>query len=149
MENNSQKVVIRTRAIIVHEGKLLAVKHSGGQHNYALPGGHFEWGEDIRESLKREIIEELNIEPQIGRLLYINNFKEENKQSIEFFFEVTNGEDYLDTESLGGTHKHELADICWVEKGSEKEILPKEIQADLNNGTLLSNEVRYILNKAN
>ena len=99
----------------------------------ALPGGHLEKGEDVKECLKREIVEELGIEPEIGRLLYINIFADGDNQPMEFFFEVTNVGDYLDTKALTGTHSHELSEITWVS--------PAE---DFRAGNVLSSEVRYV-----
>ena len=39
-----QKFIIRSRAVIIHEGKLLVVRHAHDTSFAALPGGHFEWG---------------------------------------------------------------------------------------------------------
>jgi len=139
-----KKINIRCRGIIVHEGKLLVVRHAPNDVFFALPGGHLEWGEKINDCFKREMVEELGINPQVGRLLYINNIFDEGRQSIEFFFEILNSADYLDIEKLGGTHKFELAEICWVGKDDNKKILPDQIQTDLNNNTLLSDTVRFI-----
>ena len=107
----SKNFIIRCRAIILHEDKLLVVRHTG-QDFYALPGGKLEFGETMPECIIREITEELGIEPQVGRLLFTNNYIEKNgDQSIEFFFEVTNGEDYKDEKNLKGTHSFEFNDI--------------------------------------
>jgi 8-oxo-dGTP diphosphatase len=142
---NPKTFLIRCRAIIVYDNKLLIVKHSIESKFYAIPGGHLEWGEEIQEALKREVVEELGIEPQIGRLLYINNFTEEDeRQSIEFFFEITNAKDYLDIDNLGGTHKFELVEIKWASKEDNYNILPEQIQIDLKNNTILSNTIRFI-----
>jgi ADP-ribose pyrophosphatase YjhB (NUDIX family) len=144
-EDQNKKFIVRTRAVIVHHGKILVVKHSHDHSFYALPGGHVEWAEDIKDSLKREIIEELGIEPKIGRLLFVNNFiEEEIKQSIEFFFEVTNSEDYLNVNKLNGTHSHELAEVCWAGAEDDKNILPQTIQQYLKDGTLLADIVRFL-----
>ncbi len=141
MENN---IIIRCRGIIVHEGKLLVVKHSQKADYYALPGGHLDWGENVRDCMKREIIEELGITPNVGRLLYVRNFIDKNdKQSIEFFFEITNSKDYLIIENLGGTHKHELAEIYWLKKNDTKGLKPKEVQIDFNNNVILSDTIRF------
>ena len=150
MTESNNKTVVRCRAIIVHDNKLLAVKHAEQSEFYALPGGHLEWGEDIIEAMKREVMEELGVEPKIGRLLYVHNLVQpaENllpaKQSIEFFFEVTNSVDFLDTNKLGGTHKFEIFDMSWIDKNDTKTLMPKRVQTDLNNGIILSDTVRFI-----
>jgi 8-oxo-dGTP diphosphatase len=115
---------------------------------YCLPGGKLELGETIHEGLKREITEELGISPQIGRLLFTNNYIENNgDQSIEFIFEVTNAEDYLDEKNLKGTHSFEFNDIYWMGKNDSKAFLPKQIQGSLNDGALLSDKVRFLSDK--
>ena len=144
--NESKTFIIRCRAVIFHEGKLLVMRMHVNNF-YALPGGKMEFGETIQDCVKREIMEELGIEPQIGRLLFTNNYVEQNgNQSVEFFFEVTNGKDYINEKELKGTHSFEFNDICWVGKGDEKEIMPKHIQDCLNDGTILSDTVRFIEN---
>ncbi len=144
MEQN-QKFVIRCRAVIIHEGKLLAVKHRH-EHDYlALPGGHLEWGEDIKTCMKREITEELGVEPEIGHLLYVNTFIDaSNIQSIEFFFEVLNGKDYLNTEELFRSHAHEINKIIWASPTDDIKILPQKFADDFKDGKFNFNEVQYI-----
>ena len=80
-----KRFVIRCRAIILYEGKLLAVKHSHNANFAVLPGGHLEWKEDIKEGLRREIVEELGVVPEIGRLLYVNNFMDGKKTVCRIF----------------------------------------------------------------
>lgn len=139
--------IIRIRAIIVHDDKLLVIRNAANDF-YCLPGGKLELGETIHEGLKREVTEELGISPQIGRLLFTNNYIENNgNQSIEFIFEATNGEDYLDEKNLKGTHSFEFNDIYWMGKNDSKTILPKMLQDYLNNGTLLSDTVRFLSDK--
>lgn len=75
---NEKNTIVRVRGIIISESKLLVVKHAHDTSFAALPGGHLEWEEDVKECISREIIEELGIIPQIGRLLYINNFTDAN-----------------------------------------------------------------------
>jgi 8-oxo-dGTP diphosphatase len=140
-----KKIVIRCRGIILNKDRILSVKHTSDSEAYALPGGHLEWGENIQGCLKREIIEELGVEPKIGRLLYINNYIDTNlTQSIEFFFEIINSDDFLEIEKFGGTHKHELFEICWINKNDSKILYPKKLQSDLNDGAVLSDTVRII-----
>jgi 8-oxo-dGTP diphosphatase len=140
----NKNFIIRARGIIMHEDKLLVVKHRKDSGFYALPGGHLEWGENIKECITREIMEELGVKPKIGRLFYINNFIEENTQSIEFLFEILNGVDYLDLEKHNRTHAHELFEIRWASKNDNIKILPEKLAEDFNNGELVSDKVRYI-----
>ena len=141
---NEKKIIIKLRAIILNEGKLLAVRHPHDTSFAALPGGHLEWGEDIKECLSREIVEELGVKPEIGRLFYINNYTQsDGKQYIEFFFEVKNGKDYLNTKNLTPSHTHEIAEIIWVSPTDSIKILPERLEEDFKTGKIVSDEVRY------
>ena len=143
--DNNRRFVIRSRAIIFDGEKLLVVRHAHDLSFAALPGGHLEWGEDVKECLKREIIEELGVEPIIGRLLYINTFEDKNNiQPVEFFFEVTNIEDYRDVSNLARTHAHELASIEWISPADEARLMPQKLAEDFKERKLLSDEIRYI-----
>jgi len=140
-----KKTLIKVRAIILHEGKLLAVKHPHDTSFSALPGGHLEWDEDLKECLSREMIEELGVKPEIGRLLYVNKYtQEDNKHYIEFFFEVKNGADYLNIEKLARSHAFEIAEIVWVSPTDDIRIMPKSLGEDFKAGKVISDEVRYI-----
>lgn len=140
-----KKIIIKVRAIILHQGKLLAVRHPHDTSFAALPGGHLEWGEDIKECLVREIVEELGIKPEVGKLLYIYNFtQEDRKQYVEFFFEVKNSTDYLEIEKHTRSHAHEIAEIVWISPTDDVRILPKLFAEDFKAGNVISDEVRYI-----
>lgn len=144
MEDN-KNFVIRCRGVIVHEGKLLVVTHAHDTSFCALPGGHLEWGEGVHECLRREIVEELGIEPMLGRLLFVNTFMDgENSQPFEFFIEITNGKDFFEAKSLIGTHAHELARIAWISKEDTATLLPKKFHEQFQKGALFSDEVRFL-----
>jgi len=139
-----KKILIKVRGIILHDGKLFIVKHLVTGF-IALPGGHLEYGEDIVTCLKRELIEELGVMPEVGRLLYINNYMNNRKdQYIEFFFEIKNGADYLHIDKLERTHADELADMLWVLPNDDIEILPKQLKDDFKNNKIFDGEVKFI-----
>ena len=140
-----KQIIIKARAVILHEGKLLVVRHPHDLSFAALPGGKLEWSEDLKECMSREIIEELGVNPDIGRLLYVNTYTQtDNKHYMEFFFEIKNGADYLDIEKLTRSHAHEIAEILWVYPNNDVRILPKNLSDDFRLGKLISDEVRYI-----
>jgi ADP-ribose pyrophosphatase YjhB (NUDIX family) len=131
--------------VIVHEGKLLLVRHSGGRDFFAFPGGHLDFGEDPRECIHRELVEELGVAPAVGRLLYVYSFvHNEEKQSIEFFFEIVNGVDYMHHEEKDKSHAHEIAETVWVGKEDEVQILPEEVGQAFKEGALFEEGVRFI-----
>lgn len=141
---DNKNIIIKVRGIILHEGKLLIVKHLGTGY-MALPGGHLEYGEDVITCLKRELVEELGVLPEIGRLLYINTFMGSKKDEyIEFFFEVKNGKDYLNIDGLERTHAHELTEVLWTLPSSGVEILPKQFNEDFKNGKIFEGEIKFI-----
>jgi ADP-ribose pyrophosphatase YjhB (NUDIX family) len=145
MAPEHKEFIVRCRGIILHENKLLVVRHPGNTSYAALPGGHLEWGEDVRGCISRELVEELGVKPVIGRLLYINNFSDgDGAPSVEFLFEIANSADYVGCEKLPRSHAFELAEILWASPVDDIKILPMMVGEDLKTGTILSDEVRYI-----
>lgn len=53
-----QKFELIVRALIVHDKKIL-VCQTNDRNYYFLPGGHVEFGENLRTALKRELMEEM------------------------------------------------------------------------------------------
>jgi ADP-ribose pyrophosphatase YjhB (NUDIX family) len=143
-QHPEKRFVIRSRAVIMHEDKLLLVRHPHRPESLVLPGGHLEWGEDPRECLRRELVEELGIEPILGRLLYVNTFMDGNKQLFEFFIEVTNGKEYRDADAYIGIMTKELAEVLWVTHDVDVRILPLGFAKDFREGKLIRDETRFI-----
>lgn len=101
---------IGVRAIIFKDGKLLAsTSHTanGESEHWAVPGGGLDPREALREGLKREIVEETGVTPVMGKLLFVQQFKsdrEDRHEELEFFFHVTNPEDFSDISLTETTH---------------------------------------------
>lgn len=105
---------IAVRSIILKDGKLfcqkLQDKKTGRLNSFwSTPGGGLDPGESLVAGLKREMIEETGIVPEIGNLLFIQQFAEGEKEHIEFFFHIKNASDY-ETIDLSQT-THGLAEI--------------------------------------
>jgi 8-oxo-dGTP diphosphatase len=68
---------IRTaaRALIILEGKLLAIKmRDQSGVFYILPGGGQKHGETLKQSLRRECLEEIGTEVEVDELLYVREY---------------------------------------------------------------------------
>ncbi len=56
---------------------------------YEMPGGHIEFGEDIVDGLKREIMEELNMQISVGEpfcvFTYMNDLKGSQSIEVDYF----------------------------------------------------------------
>ena len=50
----------RAGIAVIHDGRLLMVRKLGTQY-WAIPGGHVEEGESVRQALERELQEELGV----------------------------------------------------------------------------------------
>lgn len=68
---------IRAAAVVIRDGRVL-MHRSATQDVWYLPGGTGEFGESARETLVRELREELGVEARVGRLLWM----------VEHFFET-------------------------------------------------------------
>lgn len=77
------------KAIIIEDTKLLAIKKQDKDgYYYILPGGGQEHGENLHQALKRECIEEINVEIEIGDLLFIREYIGRNHEHYEFDSEI-------------------------------------------------------------
>ncbi|WP_042473516.1 NUDIX domain-containing protein [Bacillus ndiopicus] len=69
------------KAIIVKDGKLLAIKmQENGDTYYILPGGGQEHGENLHQALERECKEEIGAEVEIGELLFVREYIGKNHE---------------------------------------------------------------------
>ena len=67
----NQKFNYRVCAIIVSEGKILAMRDERSPYFY-LPGGRVKMGETAEEAVIREVQEELGVTLKISRTLWLN-----------------------------------------------------------------------------
>ena len=83
------KFEVIARAIITVDQKVL-LQRNVKSDEFALPGGHIEMGETVKESLVRELKEETGLDISVGKLVYVNeNFFEQEGQEfheIGFYF---------------------------------------------------------------
>jgi len=124
---------ITVRGIIFDGDKLLAQQlkpsSDGKTRDYwCTPGGGLEPGESLLAGLRREMIEETGIAPKIGDLLFIQQYEDEVREFIEFFFHVKNYKDYTEINLAETSHGTiEVERVEFIEP-SKHELLPAFLQ---------------------
>ncbi|MCL4392116.1 NUDIX domain-containing protein [Patescibacteria group bacterium] len=81
------------RGILTSRGKILVARNKAKGY-YFFPGGHVEFGEKLKETLSRELKEELGIRPKDSKFIGVvdNVFKDEGlHHEVDFVFEVKTG----------------------------------------------------------
>ncbi|MBC6698326.1 NUDIX domain-containing protein [Hymenobacter puniceus] len=104
------QVRVRVCGLLVHQDTLLLTAHRGllpaEAPFWSPPGGGWQFGETIQDCLRREFREETGLAVTVGRFLHLHEYKSDDLQAIELFFEVTL-EDATAVPSLGSDPEHE------------------------------------------
>lgn len=145
---------ITVRGIIINNGKLLAQElkpaSDGKRRNYwCTPGGGLDPGESLYDGLVREMVEETGITPTVGKLLFIQQYEDDEKEFIEFFYHITNASDYETIDLSATTHgEAEIENVEFIIP-SEHTILPAFLQSidiqshiDEDKPVLITNELK-------
>jgi len=122
----SEHILVAVGAVIEDDrGRILLVKHKkerGGywQGKWICPGGALEFGEEIKEGIKREVKEETNLEIDLCRPLvpFDRIVKLDDRTSLHIIYI-----DYI-AKLLGGELKadSDVGEALWVEKRNISEM---------------------------
>lgn len=127
---------VNVRGIIVSDqGEIfcqrLTARNSDGRNFWCTPGGGLEMCESLLDGLHREMVEETGVKPEIGKLLFIQQFAESGEQSahgpneqLEFFFLITNWQDYQHINLEQTSHGVEEVAECGFVNPKTTRILP-------------------------
>ena len=137
---------VNVRGIIINnKGEIFCQKLTAntgkGRDFWCTPGGGLEMGEGLLDGLRREMIEETGVKPEIGKLLFIQQFADTNPSSkhgvceqLEFFFLITNWQDYQNIDLEKTSHGVEEVAECGFVDPKTTRILPSLLtEIDLNN----------------
>jgi len=123
---------VNVRGIIFRNGEILVTKFrqddDSESAHWGTFGGGLDIGESLHQGLHREMIEETGIVPEIGKLLFTQQFADEEKEYLEFFFHITNTDDYA-TIDLSST-SHGLLELVRAEfvDPTKHNVLPAFLQ---------------------
>ena len=130
---------ISVRGIVLHEDKLLCVRlkayqgslrATGSTDYWCLPGGGLEEGETLIAGVEREMLEETGVKATVGNLLFVQQFAHGDKEYLEFFFHITNSQDYLNIDLSKTSHGlEEIEEIDFVDPATTH-ILPEFLTAE-------------------
>lgn len=120
---------INVRGIIWQDGKLfcqqLKANHSNESEPFwCTPGGGMDDGESIVQALTREMIEETGVAPEIGRLLFVQQFFDGKQELLEFFFHITNADDYTQIDLSATSHGTIEVERCDFINPKSARVLP-------------------------
>lgn len=102
--------IIKTRGVIIKNDEIFLVKCARSL-KFMLPWWKQEEDETLLKALKREIIEETWVVPDIWKYLWFREYLILGKDiAIHFLFEIKNVEDFENIKELNCTHSHE-----WIE----------------------------------
>lgn len=119
---------IAVRGIALLDGKILCVQlHKSDPKDgkyWCLPGGGLDPGEALVMGVEREMLEETGVPAKVGNLLFVQQFTHSDIDHLEFFFHITNAEDYLHIDLSKTTHgMEEIAAIDFVDPKTNR-VLP-------------------------
>lgn len=85
-----EKPLVRLTGILIEDDEILLVQESLRERtNWNVPGGKLEFGESIREGLRREMREETGLDVEVGDLLYVcDRFRSLGDQVVDMSFIV-------------------------------------------------------------
>lgn len=110
---------IACRGIIMEWTKLLVVSFGPQVKRWTLPGGRLDPGESLDECIRREIIEELNVVPEVGSIISVHQIHQwvdaHYHEFFHFLYQITNASDFRDQDWSQASHAHELDAIKWID----------------------------------
>lgn len=91
VEKFGNRIRMRVCGLCYQGDELLLINHKGLYNHdfWAPPGGGLEFGETAQNALKREFLEECDLEISVGEFLFACEFVNPPLHAVELFFEVS------------------------------------------------------------
>ncbi|MCY0880369.1 MAG: NUDIX domain-containing protein [Firmicutes bacterium] len=115
-------------AVIQDEGhRLLLVQraHPPQMLRWAVPGGHLEWHESLKEGVQREVLEEVGLYVSVGEILHVAEIRVESAHFIVIDFAAT-------AENVQSAHpQSDAKDLIWADADHIGKLLLAEGMSEL------------------
>jgi ADP-ribose pyrophosphatase YjhB (NUDIX family) len=119
-DEGNRRFNYRVGGVAIDDGKVLLSKAEGDSF-WTFPGGRAEFGEPAAQTLKREMLEELNTEVEVVRLLWmVENFfeyegREYHELGLYFLMRFPGGSEILrQSQPFYGNEQGILLTLQWV-----------------------------------
>jgi len=136
-------VRVSAKAVIIRDGKLLAMKHKSDDGDYfILPGGGQRNGEDLSSAVRRECLEEAGIRIEVGDVVFIRDYIADNHEFAEYSpgfhqVEIMFSCDILNDNEIGmgGCMDDKQVGIAWLPLNNleQMNLYPKILKSVIGN----------------
>ncbi|WHZ09177.1 MAG: hypothetical protein OJF59_002933 [Cytophagales bacterium] len=122
---------LRTRVcgVLIENKKMVLVNHAGlGENNFwSPPGGGVSFGEEAKEALKREMLEETGLTVQVNDFLFACEFIQHPLHAIELFFSISrlSGEIQIGSDPESGSPKL-IKEVCLLSWDEIRALPPRQ-----------------------
>lgn len=117
-----KSIRIRVCGILEKNDKLLLVKHiKNNSEYYLLPGGGVDHGEDFRTALKREFMEECNLDVEVEDMVFISEGIAPNggRHIVNIYFKVS----YISGDLEVGLDGSNLIGVEYIKKSELENVI--------------------------
>lgn len=143
-----KKIRIRVCGILEKNDELLLVKHiKNNCEYYLLPGGGVDHGEDFKTALKREFLEECNLDVKVEDMIFISEGIAPNggRHIVNIYFKVS----YISGDLQVGLDGSNLIGVEYLKKSNLENIIlhpntKKELKEYFKNG---NTGIKYLGNR--
>jgi len=117
-----KRIRIRVCGVLEKDDELLLVKHIKNKDEYyLLPGGGVDHGEDFKTALKREFMEECNLDVKVEDMIFISEGIAPNggRHIVNIYFKVS----YLSGDLQVGLDGSNLIGVEYIKKADLDNII--------------------------